>query len=135
MCGNHIIWGASEVAEIALRHVGSVKEKFNLWYAEARRYAEESASGEEAKIAIAKHKLIGATKEEVLDALFGKRSLGLSRKTLDGGYEAVVPEQDGDPNTVWGFMQGLTRYSQLEPYADARTAIDKAAGRILDFAF
>jgi len=36
---------------------------------------------------------------------------------------------------VWGFMQGLTRYSQLEPYADARTAIDKAAGRILDFAF
>lgn len=136
MCENHIIWGASEVGEVALRHVGSVKEKFNLWYAEAKRYAEESVSDEEAKIAAAKSKLIGASKEEVLDALFGKRSLGLSRKTLDGGYEAIVPEQDGDPNTVWGFVQGLTRYSQLEPYADARTAIDKAAGKVLEaFAF
>lgn len=131
MCGNHIIWGASDMTEISIRHVGNARRRWNVYAAAIKQYADESASEEEARIASAKYKLIAATKEEVLDALFGKRSVGLSRKTLEAGYDAVVPDQDGDPNSVWGFAQGLTRYSQTVPYADERTVIDRAAGRIL----
>jgi hypothetical protein len=64
--------------------------------------------------------------------LFGKRSLRLSRKTLEGGYTAVIEAQDGPANTVWGMAQGLTRYSQTLPNADDRTDIDRAAGRLLE---
>lgn len=134
MCGNHIIWGASQVVDISLRHVGDVRYRFGAFSAEVRRYAESSASDDEAQIASSKTRIIGKSKDEVLDMLFGKR-LNISRKTLEAGYDAVKPAEDGDPKTAWGIVQGLTRHSQTLPYADSRTAIDRAAGKILSIAF
>jgi hypothetical protein len=132
MCGNHIIWGASKVLEISVRHVGNARDRWGLYRYELQRYAESSANEDESKIASAKTRVIGSTKEEVLDKLFGIRSLGLSRKALEAGYDAALPAQDGNPNTVWGMVQGLTRYSQTQPYADTRTAIDRSAGKLLE---
>jgi len=111
--------------------VGSVRGKFSYFASRLREYANESASDIEAKIKESKHRLIAATKEEVLDTLFGKRSVGLSRKVLEASYAAVA-DADGDARTPWGFAQGVTRYSQTVPYADRRTELDRAAGRILD---
>ena len=135
MCGNHIIWGASEVVDITVRHVGSARQRWGIYEAKLQRYAESSTSDEEATIGRARTVRIGDTKEQVLDRLFGMRSLNLSRKTLDSGYDAAIPDQDGDPRTVWGMVQGLTRHSQTVPFADARTTIDRAAGRILEVTF
>lgn len=132
MCGNHIIWGASEVVDLSLYHVGNVRDKMQLFAARVRQYAESSPSDEEAQIERARHKIIAGTKEQVLDAIFGKRQLGLSRKTVGAGYDAVKVEEDGPANTVWGLVQGLTRHSQTIPYADQRTEIDRAAGRVLE---
>ena len=135
MCGNHIIWGASRVMDLSLRHVGAIRERMQQWSVELRRYAEGSASEEEAKIASARTAQIAGTKEEVLDRLFGLRSLGLSRKTLEASYAAVDVDQDGDPRTQWGMVQGITRHSQTLPYADKRTELDRAAGRLLTIEF
>lgn len=132
MCGNHIIWDASDVTELALTHRGNIRDRVQAWDADIRRYVDASATEDEARIASAKSRIIAATKEEVLDALFGKRIPALSRKVLDASYDAVVPSQDGDPRSVWGIVQGITRYSQSVPYADTRTDIDRAAGRLLD---
>lgn len=133
MCGNHIIWGAEGVTEIALRHVGNIRERFSTWQAEIIKYLDSSVSDDEAQIETARTKIIAGTKVEVLDALFGRR-LGLTRKALEGGYDAVNPDQDGDPRSVWGIVQGLTRYSQTVPYADDRTLLDRAAGKIVTLA-
>jgi Domain of unknown function (DUF932) len=135
MCGNHIIWGASKVLEISIRHVGNARGRWSQYFAQIRRYADESVSDLEAKIATSKERVIGATKEDVLDALFGKRIPGLSRKVIESGYDAVIPSQDGRPNTVWGIAQGLTRHSQTLQYADKRTEIDRAAGKVLEATF
>ena len=140
MCGNHIIWGASKVYEISLRHVGGIRDKWNGWDAELRRYADESVSDEEAKIARAKHVRIGATKDEVLDRLFGIRKLDLSRKLLTAGYEAqenavIAGVERDSPQTQWGIVQGLTRHATTIPFADRRTEVDRAAGRILEIEF
>lgn len=135
MCGNHIIWDAKRVVSMRVRHVGNVRDRFSLFAGEVKRYAEESASFEEAKIASAKSTIIAGTKDEVLDKLFGMKSISLSRKVLVAGYDAVNPDQDGDPNSVWGMVQGLTRHSQTVPFADDRTAIDVAAGKILEANF
>lgn len=134
ICGNHIIWGAQDVVEIELRHVGSIRGKYAAFAAKMTEYANESASVEEGKINAMRHKMIAAGKTEVLDALFGKRSIGLSRKVLEAGYDAVQ-DVDGSPNSVWGITQGLTRFSQTVPFADKRTEIDRAAGRILAINF
>jgi hypothetical protein len=119
---------------------GDARERWNSYALELKRYAESSASDEEAKIASAKTRIIAATKDEVLDRLFGIRSLNLTHKTLEAGYDkqqAMLEtgvEQDA-PNTAWGIVQGLTRHSREITYADQRTAIDRAAGKILEIQF
>lgn len=135
MCGNHIIWGASDVTEFSAAHVGNVRGKMSDFEIEIKRYAEESMSDLEATVKAATKKVIGATKEDVLDFLFGKRAVGLSRKVLDAAYDAVIVEEDGAPNTVWGMVQGLTRHSQTVKHTDKRMEIDRAGARILKIAF
>lgn len=135
MCGNHIIWGASHVIDLSVRHVGSAGRAMQRWAYELRKLSNESASDEEAKIASAQTTIIADTKEGVLDKLFGLRQLNVSRKTLEAGYAAVDPDQDGDPRSVWGIVQGLTRHSQTIPYADKRTDVDRAAGKLLAINF
>lgn len=131
MCGNHIIWGAEEVTEVSAVHVGTVRDRLAEYFVTARKILDASASADEQAIDRAKSARIAATKEGLLDALFGKRALGLSRKTIEAGYTAVNPDQDGDPLTIWGMVQGLTRASQLTPYADVRIEADRAAGRLM----
>jgi hypothetical protein len=135
MCGNHIIWGATKVLEIKIRHIGDARQRWQGYAAKIRQYANESASLDEARIASAQTIKIGETKQDVLDVLFSKRTLGLSRKLIEASYDAAQPDSDGDPRTVWGFVQGMTRHSQTIPYADQRTTIDRAAGKVMEFAF
>lgn len=132
MCGNHIIWGASELVDVSVRHVGSIAEKMQRWELLLTEYANSSASDDEAMISRAKSTVIADTKEGVLDKLFGIRSLGISRKTLEASYDAVVPDEDGAATTVWGMVQGITRHSQTLPFADKRNDLDRAAGRVLE---
>lgn len=135
MCGNHIIWGASGVTEFRARHVGTIRERTQAWAAQLRIYADSSTLQDEAAIKFAATRRIAATKEELLDTLFGKRTLGLSRKVIEASYNACLPEQDGDPLTPWGWVAGATRYSQTIPYQDERLKIDRAAGKVLSMAF
>jgi hypothetical protein len=133
LCANHIIWGAKDVAELRVQHRGNVRGKWSDFMAQARRYLDSSVVGEDAMIERSKRFPLGRDKEEVLDMLFGKRFL--ARKTLEAAYDAVVPEQDGDPKTAWGFTQGLTRHAQTLPYADERTAMDRQGRKVLSMAF
>jgi hypothetical protein len=135
MCGNHIIWGASKVVDFNIRHIGQARERWGSFAVQVREWSDSTVNDEEVMIQRAKHTVIGATKEEVLDAVFGKRSVGLSRKAIAAGYDACEPEHDGDPNTVWGLVQGLTRYSQTMEFADKRTVLDRQAGKLLEVEF
>lgn len=131
MCGNHIIWGAEDVVDLSAVHVGNIRDRFAGWQVEIAKYLDGSALQDEQRIATAQTKRIAGTKDELLDSLFGKRQLGLTRKALEAGY-AAVEDGDGDPLTAWGIAQGLTRYSQTTPYADERMRIDRAAGKLLE---
>ena len=138
VCGNHIVWGAKQVSEIRIKHVGAADDKA---FAEIRgqliKYADESANEEEARIRTAANFVLGSTKDEVLDRLFGIRNLGVGRKQLGEAYDLVVKEEAAsvNPTSAWGIAQGLTRLSQETPYADERVAADRAAGKVLAIAF
>lgn len=135
VCGNHIVWDASNVREFKLRHVGSAAEVFDgRMVAELRRYADQSTGDALGKIAAAKRFTFGESKDKVLDFLFQKGIL--PRRTLDAAYTACEQtEPDLNPRSAWGMMQGITHISQREPFADKRAAIDAAAGRVAQFAF
>jgi len=135
MCGNHIIWGASNVMDLSLRHVGSIRNRLYTWTIALREYQNSGTDKDQMMVSRAMSTTIADTKEGVLDKLFGVRSLNLSRRTIEASYDAVVIDQDGSPNTVWGMAQGITRHSQTLPFADKRTELDRAAGKLLEFAF
>jgi len=134
VCANHIIWGAEQLAEVRFSHTGDVEGKFEDAVLTVRKYMDGAASYDEAQFQEFTAR-IGETKEDVVEALFRDRRLGLSKKAIEAGYEAVVPEEDGDPRSRWGIVQGLTRVSQGEDYAEDRVAMDRAAGKLLQVNF
>jgi hypothetical protein len=135
VCGNFIIWGVKNLTELKVRHVGNAHERWGNYQATLKTYLESSSAEQETKIASAQNVYLGTDKDAVLDKLFAQRNIGLSRKVLEAGYDAVRPEEDGSPRTAWGIVNGITRYSQSIPFADERVAIDVAAGKIIDMVF
>lgn len=135
VCGNHIVWDASNVKKISLRHVGEVRNKFMSLEAELETYANSSASDEEARIQELRVKQIAATKDEVLDFLFGKRVA--SRKLLEKAYDKAdeFSDVDGSPRTAYGMINGITRVSQESKYADERAEADGATAKIINIWF
>ena len=129
------MFGAEDVKEIKLRHVGNADDRaFQGLEIELRKYADDSASDTEEKIRYAKTFILkNKSKEDVVDFIFNQRIL--TRKDAVRAYEAVVPDEDGDPYTAYGYVQGITRMSQEAAHADERVMLDRAAARVLELSF
>lgn len=137
VCGNHIVWNVKDVKEVRLAHRGKGlnQRAFGQLTMSLTKYANESANETEAKILEARKMVIAATKDDVLDALFGKVP-NLSMKVLDEAYDAAEQSpRYGAPNTVWGMVNGLTEVSQKSGHTDERVKIDRAAGELARMAF
>ena len=139
VCGNHIVWDAKDVQELRIVHRGSNDRRFGYRFQyELRQYAGESAAKDQARVTAAKGTLLGTTKDEVIDKLFGMKLLPKAR--LEAAYEHACQESDlrstgTSPRSVWGMVQGVTALSQKEAFTDARVELDRAAGKILSIAF
>ena len=137
MCCNHIVWGAKDVTDLVVRHVGSARGNLSTMFVGLTRYLDESASDLEAKIRTAKTARIDSAKEKVLDIVFKRLRGTVGRDALAESYKQaeIHAGSDGDPRSFWGMAQGMTRHSQVLPHADARMAVDKAAAQVIDMAF
>lgn len=138
VCGNHMVWGASGVKEVSIRHVGNAKDK--AWAgleAELVAYADSSSADDELKVAAMLTYKIGNDLDEVLDTVMGLRIAGLSRKLVTDGYNLAVQREDwyGAPNTMWGLAGGLTEIARDLPNADDRTTLEAATGKLMEIAF
>lgn len=137
VCGNHIVWNATGVHEISLRHIGrdTFGRAARAFQASLRRY-HDAAPEEERLIVAARNLVLGNSKEEVLDALIKyckSHSLELSKPTLENALTVAEEHTDwyGNPRTLWSAVAGLTHASQGSTFADARNAVDKQAGKLL----
>lgn len=137
VCANVIVWGAREVHELSVRHVGSARERaFRELSVEVKKYADGSASEQAATIARARVKLLGDKREDVISSLFARKIPGLGKGTIGEAFDAAERSpRYGDPRSVWGIVNGLTEVSQAAPFATERAAIDRAAGRVLQTVF
>jgi hypothetical protein len=144
VCGNHIVHDATNVFEFNFRHVGKVQSRTNsALEVEIKKYAESSATEQTAKIEAAKRMVLGATKDEVIDAVLGfartKKLNGLNEPVLSAAYDKAEEHSSWygvGPKTVYGMVNGLTEVSQrITSHTDDRMAIDKAAGRVMELAF
>lgn len=136
-CGNHIIWGAEQVKRFKRKHLGRgvrVRALENI-QGDLKTYTDSSMEDDRQRMVQAKNLVLGANLDEITELVFEKKQL-LTKKNVEGAYEAAEQHSDvdGDPRTAWGFAQGITRISQVLPYADERNALDQAASKILALA-
>lgn len=135
VCGNHRVWGASGVTDLRIPHIGSADSRaFAKLSVELRKYADSSVREDEAKIEAMRTMELGATKDEVLDAVF---NLGVTRK-LAGQTLALAEKSEeryGNPRSVWGFTGAMTEIARDLPNADERVALERQAGKIMQIAF
>jgi hypothetical protein len=144
VCGNHIVWGAENVLDVNVRHIGDVEGRFTVEVeGSVGKYLAASAKEDESRIRRAKEMILGKNATELLDGIFQltgrKRRHGLpdalNLQIVDVAIEqAEQHPEDGNPLSLWGFAQGLTRVSQSYGWADRRNAIDAAAGQLLALA-
>lgn len=142
VCGNHIVWGAQDVHEIRIRHVGGdpFLRAIEGFEAQLRVYA-DGAPEEERKIKAARDLILGSTKEEVLEAVVKyARSHGLNAinaKRVSEAQTIAEAKEDwyGNPRSLWGVVSGLTQASQTTAYADTRAEMDRQAGKLIEMAF
>ncbi len=133
VCGNHIIWGAEEIQETRIRHIGSnVEDNWVAMIDHITHDAQRSAVEQQAQIKEAQTMILGKNRDEVIDLLFGKK--WLARKKAAAAYDLAEEYESvhGNPNSLWGVVQGITRLSQETSYADQRTKLDRVAGKVLE---
>lgn len=140
ICGNHMVWGASGVREVRIRHIGDADGRAfggeNL-YAELKAYAESSGKEDEMRVQKMRTYKIGKDLDDILDVVMGIRGTGLTKKNVTEGFELAKQREDwyGDPTTVWGLAGGITEIARDLPNADERTALEAAAGKMVEIAF
>lgn len=130
VCGNHIIWGASDINKLIIRHTSGGPTRFD---SEAmptlKAYCEASAAPIESTIRRAQALQIGDKPETVTEWLnkHGKFTKGEIANAI-----TVAKAEEGEARTLWQLVQGFTAYARGYDFIDSRVDLERRAGALLD---
>lgn len=135
VCGNHFVWGATDVTTMKIIHRSGAPNRFDTEAAPALlSYVNASAAPIEAAVRKAIDYLIPMksekrTFEDVQEFVtkYGK----FTKAEVRGAYDCANREE-GDCATLWQIAQGLTAFARDFEYIDARVDLETRAGRLLD---
>ena len=134
ICDNRIIWGASSVQELKIRHTSGAPNRFA--YEGARylqRYAEESTRELQSQIQSAQQKEVKSlmSKDQTLEDWLQKR--GFTKAQAKSGIERAN-EEEGQAASVWDLVQGLTAYARTIKHTNDRVDVETKAGKLMQLA-
>lgn len=134
VCGNHIIWGASEVNKLLIRHTSGGPYRFDAQAAPMlARYADESTKPLEDVVRRAQERLLPAIVDvDTLSALCGPVAK-FSRAEIKSAIDFAKAEE-GDCRTLWQLVQGFTAYARGFDFIDSRVDLETRAGKLLNLA-
>jgi hypothetical protein len=131
VCDNRIVWGATDVKELRIRHTGGAPDRFAY---EGRRflyrYANESTLKIEGQVKAAQEKEVAKDAKGVEDWL-AKR--GFTKK-LATAARAKAEEEPGSPRSIWNIVQGVTAEARSIAHTDTRVDLERKAGDLLKYA-
>jgi hypothetical protein len=129
VCGNHIVWSASDVTSLIIRHTKNGPLRFDAEATPALlQYANASAAPVEASIRKAQALLIAKSEDEMLT--WANQHGTFTRAEVKAAWHAAKKEE-GDCRTLWQFIQGVTAYARSFEYVDARVDLETRAGQLL----
>ena len=132
VCDNRIIWGATDIREVRIRHTGGAPERFSY---EGQRYLERYAEESTAKLVGAVKRAqdtqvpINKGKDETVQDWLQKR--GFTKGQAKASVDAAEAEQ-GASRSIWDIVNGITAYARSVPNTDDRVALETKAGNLME---
>lgn len=132
VCDNRLIWGATDMQELRIRHTGGAPDRFA--YEGGRyleRYANESTATLVEDIRAAKCKEIPLLKDQSMADWLQTR--GFSKAEANASVTTAVAEE-GRARSVWDIIQGVTAYARSIPHTNDRVDLETRAGKLMQIA-
>jgi hypothetical protein len=130
VCQNRNLWGVEEFQEITIRHSKYAATRFAHEAAPAlTRFANSSAQGFVNGIKAARQQIVARTEEE-RDEFLRKR--GFSKAESAKIIDKVLMEEGRPPESIFDFVQGITRLARDKTQQDARLEMEGRAKKLLD---
>jgi hypothetical protein len=135
VCDNRIIWGATNVQELKVRHTGGAPERFAHEGARyLSRYADETTVVLTEQIARAQAYELPASdranekQTEGWGAWLKKRGFtdSLAKSTV-----AAAQAEEGQARSLWDIVQGVTAHARSIQHTDERVKIESLAGKLM----
>lgn len=129
VCQNRNLWGVEQFAELTFRHTAAAPERFASEVGPALlAYADSSATSLVSGINMAKQTIVAVDAESRLEFL-GRQ--GFSQKAAARIVATHELEEQRPPASVWDMAQGITAVARTEQYQEARIALERIAGKLL----
>jgi len=130
VCGNHIIWDATNVNKMLIRHTSGGPARFEREALPTlKAYCEAEAGPQEAAIKRAQNYLLPDKPDELIDFIRSKGQF--SKAEVIDGVE-FARKEEGDARTLWQVVNGLTASARQYAHLDTRLDLEKRAGKLLN---
>ena len=129
-CGNHIVWNATGIREIILRHTFNGPTRFvDEVLPTLLTYANESEAPIVSKVKKAQDYLLPAiTRAEVIEWLQNRK---FSKGEAASIFDTAMAEEK-ECRTLWNVIQGATAFAREFSFADARVDMETRAGKLME---
>ncbi len=130
VCQNRNLWGVEDFQEIKIRHSKYAASRFAHEAAPAlTRFANSSPQGFVNGIKAARQQIVARTDQDRDDFL---RKRGFSKAESGKIIEKVLMEEGRPPESIFDFVQGITRLARDKTQQDARLDMEGRAKKLLD---
>lgn len=131
ICDNRIIWNATNVKELKIRHNAGAPERFDREaYPALMQYANESTKQIVDGIVRAKETKIDLGEDETTTEWLMRQNKVFTKAIAAAAINAAQAEQ-GRVESVFDVVQGLTAYARSITHTDARVDLELAAGKLV----
>ncbi|MFT4148609.1 MAG: DUF932 domain-containing protein [Paracoccaceae bacterium] len=130
VCQNRNLWGTEDFQEITIRHSKYAASRFAHEAAPAlTRFADSSPRGFINGVKAARAQIVARTDEDRTDFL---RKRGFSKAEAGKIIETVLRDEGHPPESIYDFVQGITRMARDRTQQDVRLDLEGRAKKLLD---
>lgn len=129
VCGNHMIHGIEGTRLLKIRHTSGGPERFVAEAVPAlKEYVNASAKQLEGTVKASKALLLPKEEKEFVTYFVSK---GFTKSEIRRA-KTFAEQEEGGSHTLWQMQQGFTRSARDVAFIDARTDLERRAGKLLD---
>lgn len=130
VCQNRNLWGVEDFQEITIRHSKYAAGRFAHEAVPAlARFANSSPLAFVNGVKASRQQIVARNDEDRTDFL---RKRGFSKAETAKIIETVLVEEGRKPESVFDFVQGITRMARDKPHQDVRLDLEGKAKKLLD---